>query len=226
MSKTSISSDKKKENKEAKKNDYYQKIQSYLKNGISTHGDILCFIDVEANDNKAISLGAICYNQKTKEVTNTFYSLMKFDSFMDKNYYETSIHKIPNEDILKAKSSDEVFELFIEFCKENNVSDMFSWGNRDKEFLRKSLTDKSLMDKICKIRNIQTFVSAIAINYKENMEKANISLQKAKNIYGIDGDVIHNALSDAFDLQKVFVCFQQQRVDKEESKNEFNVCIA
>ena len=222
MTKSSISSEKKKEMKESRKNDYYEKIQKYLKDGISTHGDVICFIDVEANDNKAISLGAICYNQKTKRIVNTFYSLMKYDSFVDKNYYETSIHNIPNEEILKAKSSDEVFTSFIDFCKENKVSDIFSWGNRDKEFLKKSLTDKSLMEKICKIRNVQTFISAIAIDYKESIERANISLQKAKTFYGIEGEVVHNALKDAFDLQKVFVCFQEQRTKKEEEIDELS----
>lgn len=198
----------KKNRAEKNKESYQAKIEEYLQNGISTHGRNICFIDIEANKGFAISLGAIIYDSQTNEILESFSQFMRYDSFESMDSYCEHIHHIKEEDILLAKKSDEVMNDFIVFINKYNVLDIFTWGNCDKAFLRKSLTDKSLMDKIPHIRNIQTFISSVTKDVKFNKTW---SLQNMKKFYGIDGEVVHDALSDAKDLVKVFQCFQDKK---------------
>lgn len=203
----------KKEKKEKRKEDYQKKIEKYLANGISIHGENVCFIDVEANESKAISLGAIIYNSKNKEIIDSFYSLMRYSSFEKMDPFCEKINHIKTEDVLSAENSDKVMQDFISIINNYEVIDIFSWGSNDKHFLSKSLEDKSLMKKIHPIRNIQTFISSIT---KDILVNKTWSLQSIKTFYGLEGEVVHNALSDAMDLLKVFECFQDKKeINKE-----------
>jgi len=197
---------------EKSREEYRQKIESYLENGISTHGNNVCFIDLEANEGKGISIGAIVYSVQENKILDTYYSLMRYDSFEKMDSYCEKIHHITTEDILKARKSDEVMEEFISFINKYDVVDIFSWGNSDKLFLKKSLTNVSLMDKISPIRNVQTFISLVT---KDILVNKTWSLQNMKKFYELEGDVVHDALSDARDLAKVFVCFQNKKAINE-----------
>ena len=198
----------KKKRKEKRKEDFQKKMDKYLANGISVHSKNVCFIDIEANESKAISLGAIIYDTENKEILNSFYSLMKYSSFVKMDPFCEKINHIKTESVLLAEDSDIVMNKFIEFINNYGVVDIFSWGSNDKHFLSKSLTDKSLMSQINPIRNIQTFISSVT---KDVLVNKTWSLQSIKGFYGIEGIVAHNALSDAMDLVKVFECFQSKK---------------
>lgn len=194
------------------KENYQEKIDKYLKDGISIKGKNICFIDIEANKGFAISLGAVIYDTDSHKILDVFSKFMRYDSFDNMDSYCSSIHHIKEEDILSAKKSDEVMNDFALFISKYEVLDIFAWGGCDKVFLRKSLTDKTLMDKIPNITNIQTCISCITQDIKFNKAW---SLQNMKKFYGIEGEVMHDALSDAKDLAKVFQCFQDKKqIDK------------
>ena len=195
----------KKIKREQEKEEYAKRIEEYLKDGIAIHNENVCFIDMEANDGIGISLGAVVVNTTKKEIVDTFYSLMRYNSFKKIDEYVENIHHISTEDIEKAPTSDSVMKEFISFITKYNIKDVFSWGNSDKHYLKKSLTEEKLIEQIPVIRNVQTFISSIT---KDIILNKSWSLKDMKSFYGIEGEVSHNALDDAKDLAKVFNCFQ------------------
>ena len=138
---------------------------------------------------------------------------MKYDSFTKMDSFCEQINHISTEALLNARSSDEVFAEFICLIKKYKVVDIFSWGNSDKVYLRKTLSNKNLMNEITPIRNVQTFISLITMDVIVNRCW---SLKVMKEIYCLEGEVSHNALDDATDLMHVYQCFQDKKsINKE-----------
>ncbi len=164
------------------------------------NGDILCFIDCEANEGKAISIGAVIYDKARNEVVDSFYSLMCPDGFVKLDKHVENLTKLSTQQILDARSANEVNSDFLSFLSMHNVSDVFSWSNNDKSFLKKSA--KGFSTAFSTIRDIQPYISAITV---DKYYCKNWSLDNMLYAFGYDKKVEHNALSDANDFLNVYL---------------------
>jgi len=190
-----------------------RKKQYNIKLELKNAGNILCFLDCEADKDIAISLGAVIIDDLTNEVIDTFYSTIKPKNFKKVSYFIRKLTGLTDEVIMNSESFDEIYIKFESFLKEHNVTDIFSWGNSDYKFLKKS-TEKDL-GVLKNIKNIQTYISMITSDIIYN---AAWSLQNIKSIFNIPSDVMHNAFSDAVDLCNVYIKWKTKDINIEEIK--------
>lgn len=177
---------------------------------LNYNGDVLCFVDCEANKNKAISIGAVIYNKATKQLIDTYYSLLKPLSFYKLDYYVANLTGLTDQEILNARSADVVKQEFVSFLMDNNVTDIFSWGKNDKIYL--SSDEQNNLKLFKSIINIQPFISAVTVNDCYN---PNWSLKNMMYMFNIDSTITHNALFDAMDLCNVYQCWINKKLSKE-----------
>lgn len=207
MLKEEIRQKKEKENPELK---LKRKIANLKRLRLKYNGDILCFIDCEANQGKAISIGAVIYDKSKKQIVDSFYSLMRPDGFVKLDKHVEGLTKLSTQQILEAKSAKEVNNDFLSFLSMYNVSDIFSWSNNDKSFLKKST--KGFSTAFSTIKDIQPYISAITV---DKYYCKNWSLENMLYIFGYDKKVEHNALSDAKDFLNVYLGWINNKIFEE-----------
>lgn len=176
-----------------------QRIANLKRLKLKCKGNILCFIDCEAQDGKAISIGAVVYNQEKNEVVDTYYSVMKPEGFVKLDDYIKKLTGLTDGEILNAKAAREVNQDFVSFLSANEVSDIFSWSGNDKSFLNKN--GKGFGKVFNTIKDLQPYVSAITV---DAFCCSRWSLENMMYMFGMDKKVKHNALSDAMDLCEVY----------------------
>lgn len=187
-----------------------ERIENLRKMRLKCKGNILCFIDCEANQGKAVSIGAVVYNQSTGEIIDTYYSLMKPDGFTKLDEYVKKLTGLSTDEIADARSFDIVNREFLSFLEMNEVSDIFSWSNNDKSFLNKN--GKGFAKYFNTIKDLQPYISAVTI---DSYYCKRWSLENIMYMFGIDKKVQHNALADALDLCEVFKRWQNKKLVKE-----------
>lgn len=199
-----------KENKKETPEEKKERCSSYLKSlTLSYNGDIICFVDCEANNEKVISLGATILNKATMTRIASFYSTVKPKNFTKLDPYIKNLTHLTDEEILNSPEFANVVENFEVFLKQHNVTDIFSWSRSDKMFLKNS--GKEGRDTVEKIIDIQPYISAITV---DSVCKKNWGLKDMLYMYGIQKEIEHNALSDANDLCTVFEkWFTMQPID-------------
>lgn len=171
--------------------------------------EFTCTDKIKYFQNKAVrvellSVG-ICITDNQGNIVDKFYETVKpkFNYVLTdfcKNLTHLSQKTIDRSDtFLNVLSrADEFIKLY--HIKEINVfgpADAFSLKYNFK-FFKNNKKSEQVIKFINKIKNIQTDISKWIID-----ERRTISLQDAKLLCGIKGDVSHNALSDAIDLSKV-----------------------
>lgn len=173
---------------------------NYLKSlNLKFKGDVICFIDCEANNEKVISLGATILNKSTMEHVATFYSTVKPKGFTKLDSYIEGLTKLTTDQILDSPDFSTVIENFETFLMQHQVTDIFSWSKSDKMFLKNS--GKEGRSTVEKIVDIQPYISAITV---DSICRKNWGLKDMLCMYGIVKEIEHNALSDANDLCTVF----------------------
>lgn len=177
-----------------------RKVASLKRLRLKYNGDMLCFIDCEANEGKAISIGAVVYDKSKGQIVDSFYSLMCPNGFVKLDKHVENLTGLSTQQILEAKSAGEVNSDFLSFLSMYNVSDVFSWSNNDKSFLKKSA--KGFSTSFNMIRDIQPYISAITV---DKYYCKNWSLDNMLYAFGYDKKVEHNALSDANDFLNVYL---------------------
>lgn len=183
------------------------------------------FIDFEfdiENRQRAelISIGCIVSNNLV-DISDSFYSLVKP---VNKNIISeecSEITHISQEELDNAETLDVVINKFSNWINkyENNYV-IYNWGNFDKVALSRILRYNGLIQIYNKyFRDMYDIQLEISKSIKVNDEVISkcIGLEKMKEVYGINGIVKHNALSDAEDLMKVVNSYK---------KKNYNIYIA
>lgn len=167
-----------------------------------------------------ISLGAVCCD-KNGTVFDKFY-----DTVRPKYYQRTSkvvlkMTGLEEELIRSSRSLQEV------------LNDFYAWRNAiDKEvehfqYYSFGPDDKRTLLQHCKIEHIEmdsTFTTvhdlqkplSASVRYKDVLVSPTLSLDHLKLVYGIQGEVEHNALTDAIDLMHVHRAYLQHKPCREE----------
>lgn len=174
------------------------------------------FIDFEfniVNRNKPelISIGCVIVSNGNR-IIDSFYSLVKpTENIILTNECKAITH-ITQIEINKAPSLKKVLKEFMKWIYQYfraKVS-VYNWGVYDRIAMRRILyvIDDSYIYTMFfdYIIDIQPFISKNII-YKGVYISKELGLQTMKEIYGIKGDVKHNALDDSIDLMKVVDAF-------------------
>lgn len=192
----------KKEQKERKAKKEYKQINKIL---LSIKEDFVAFIDCEASDNKAISIGLVIYDIKNNKVVDTFYSLLCPKYFEQINPFVEKLTHLTTNDILNAPKVPFVINELNVLLKRYNICKIFSWGEADKKFINSLANECNVKIVSEKMYNIQRTISLIAFHITGNKQ---LSLSNMKKLYGINVlETSHNALDDAIDLTNIFDCW-------------------
>lgn len=176
-----------------------QRVANLKRLKLKCNGNILCFIDCEAQGGNAISIGAVVYNREKEKVVDTYYSVMKPDGFVELDDYIKKLTGLTTEEISMARAAKEVNQDFVSFLSANEVSDIFSWSGNDKSYLNKN--GKGFGKVFNTIKDLQPYISAITV---DDYCCPRWSLENMMYMFGMDKKVKHNALSDAMDLCEVY----------------------
>ena len=172
----------------------------------------LCFYDSEFNahdkcDSKnfpqeIVSIG-ICIVDKQNIKYDTFHSYIKLKVAKRITKRCTELTKITNNNMLIAISFIDACEYINKLLKKYNIDNIYCYGLEDKNAFLNTL---SLYKNISKYKNIcNKFLDARTIlKNKTNGLVGDQGLSFLKKICELDGEVEHNALSDAIDLANVY----------------------
>ena len=172
----------------------------------------LCFYDSEFNaydDNRNIqipqeivSIGLIVVDEDGNKLED-FYSLVSLKAARRISNRCTSITGIRNQDMKKAISFDKVVKNLLKIISKYHLNTIYCYGTEDKKnFLKTNdlYNDKNGGKKIAKM-----FTDVRSEFKKKTRNKVgDQGLQFLKAVCRIEGDVKHNALSDAIDLSNVY----------------------
>ena len=160
-------------------------------------GKNICFLDVEAGKNKAISIGFVIVDTEQDEIIDEYYSLLKPVDFTGVDEFCEHLTGILTEDVEVARNFDEVYEESQKLLDKHQVSNVFTWGNSDIKFLRNSVPKNTTYPFFSSIKNIQWIISKVSYGYYRNSQW---SLENIVKILKISSSpVAHNSLLDAKD---------------------------
>ena len=159
------------------------------------------YIDFEASEHeqKIISIG--CINQKGEE----FYELVHTDDPITIRIEE--ITHINQKDIDNARSIDEVFSDFYNWCyKNDDLPKFICYGSSDIDFINNTFYDASKLKSASILGYMYLNLYDCSDEIKEHFYvNKTISLEKLANHYiGDDIKQNHNALDDAKLLKTVY----------------------
>lgn len=153
---------------------------------------------------EVLSIG-ICITNKKGDIIDTFYStvLPKYNKTLTK--YCINLTHLTQEEINSSKKLPAVLLKASNFIKKYNIDKLNAYGTTDFSQCKidvqryKDNKDFNKMLKfVNKITNVQREITKCLIN-----QRIDIALNDCKKLCGIQGDVKHNALSDACDLSRV-----------------------
>ena len=186
-----------------------KEIKKEIENKIKS-SDYIAFIDCEANDHIAISIGLVIYSLKEEKIVDTYYSLVRPKNFIAMDKYVMEMTSITNDMILNAPKISLVMNQIEQFLNQYRINYIFSCGSSDKEFLQKYENEYSKIGMTTmKMHNIQNMISLYFTYGVE--KKRNIGLKTLKEKFDLGNEKIkHNALDDALDLANVIHCWFQE----------------
>ena len=107
-----------------------------MKNKLS-NSNYVAFIDCEANNQFAISIGLVIYSLIEEKIVDTYYSLVKPNNFSKMDEYIQRMTNITNDMVLNAPEIGFVINQIEKFLNKYNIQYIFSCGKSDKSFLQK-----------------------------------------------------------------------------------------
>ena len=174
-------------------------------------GKNICFLDVEAGKNKAISIGFVIVDAEKNEIVDEFYSLLKPFDFTGVDEYCEKLTGLSTLDIENARNFDEVYSEAQELLNRYQVQNIFTWGDSDIKFLRRSVPSGISYPFFASLKNIQYIISKISYGYYKNCQW---SLENIMRILKIDNKpTAHNSLMDSRDLFRVYVAWKNIDMD-------------
>lgn len=168
-----------------------------------------------------ISVGAVMCDRKGKYI-DSFYTLSRPVQFQRLSPIVKKITGLKDKDILEAPRFSEVMEQFIIWLKKHNENEQmifYAFGPDDRRTLlaenkRGELHYEKLFDSIV---NLQDEISKHTY-FHNKMLSNTLSLEDAKALYGVKGEVEHNALTDANDLYQLHQAYLANNLDLEEAQ--------
>lgn len=192
------------------------------KNKFFKNQDFLCFYDSEFNayDNykdikypqELVSIG-ICIVDKYNNTIEKYYSLIKLKLAKKISKRCTDLTGIKNQDMKFANEFPIVLNDLMQIFKKYNISTIYCYGSEDKKIFIKTSEIYKCFKKSLNIANKFFDIRTEFLN-STNGKVGNQGLSFLKKICNIDGEVMHNALSDAIDLSQVFNCIYTIGYDK------------
>lgn len=172
----------------------------------------LCFYDSEFNaydDNRnmdipqeIVSIGLIVVDEDGNKLED-FYSLISLKAAKRISRRCTDITGIKNQDMKKAIGFEKAIKHILKIISKYHLNSIYCYGMEDKKnFLKTNdlYNDNSGGKKIGKllidVRN--------EFKRKTKNKLGDQGIQFLKTVCRIDGEVKHNALSDAVDLSKIY----------------------
>lgn len=160
-----------------------------------------------------LSIGAVKCDKKYNTL-NKFYTITKP---LKRKKISKAVKELTglNEDIIKERGKELSTTLneLLEWIGEDKIQ-IFVWGNEDKRVLYRAIKTLNATDKynsICrKMIDIQPSLCKTIFNTDRIF-----SLEKMKYLYNIEGNVKHEALSDAIDLMSVCKKYKTTKIDNE-----------
>lgn len=166
-----------------------------------------------------ISIGAVACDDQNKEL-GRFYTLVCPRYFRRLSPIVKKITKLNNEDILSACKLYKVvgqFNDWIDSFLEQDDVRFYSCGPDDRRTLIRNCEIHKIENHYFdRIEDVQKVVSA-TVKFQNRVISPALSLDDMKAVYGVDGIVEHNALTDAFDLMYIhqrFIANEPQKEDK------------
>lgn len=154
---------------------------------------------------EVLSVGlAICNN--SGELIETFYETVKPKYNYKLTPFCINLTKLTQEEIDESRNLPNVLSSAIKLINKYDIKTIYSFGTSDFLQTRRDVenyTGHALYKRSLKfvnmIRNCQK-----TIVYRLISQTIEISLNDCKSLLDIDGEVEHNALSDAIDLANVY----------------------
>ena len=153
---------------------------------------------------EVLSIG-ICITDNQGNIIDKFYSTIKPKYNDILTPYCISLTHLKQEEIDNSEDLITVFKNAAVFLKKYHIGILNAFGtsdyNQTKTDIDRFKDDENypiLLKFVNKVTNIQPEIIKCLIGFRQE-----ISLEDAKNLCGISGNVKHNALSDAIDLSKV-----------------------
>lgn len=175
-------------------------------------GKNICFLDVEAGKNKAISIGFVIVDTEKDKIIDKYYSLLKPYDFTEVDEFCEHLTGLSTADIEKARNFNEVYSEAQNLLDKYQVQNIFTWGDSDIKFLHRSVPCNVTYPFFSYIKNIQYIVSKISYGYYKN---SNWSLENIMRILKIDNkSIAHNSLEDSNDLFRVYVAWKNVDLNK------------
>lgn len=167
-----------------------------------------------------ISLGAVMVDEDGKKL-DEFYTLVRPYGFSRLTNIVKKITHMSNEMILSAENlnvAEKNFKKWVyAYSADMEELRLYSFGPDDRRTIVQNCTSLKL-DKeglFNKIIDLQRVISP-SVKFQEKSISPTLSLDDLKSVFGIEGAVDHNALSDARDLMRVHQAYLQGDVAREE----------
>lgn len=155
-----------------------------------------------------------CVLKIGNEIIDSFHMIYNKNSDeLTKNLKDSILNGVKT-----TESKEDMFIKFKQFLNKNGNHPIIVWGD-DGQLLNKESLEFNINFKY--IHDISGIVSNL-ITYKGQKANNTISLENMKKLYGIQGKVLHNALSDAIDLSNVFECY----LERKEPNMDTNILIS
>ena len=188
-------------------------VKEYKKNNFTveySYSDIFIsnkryFIDLEflqnTNTNEIASIG--CVLKYKNKIIDSFHMIYDGDTEKLTKNLKDSISK----GVYTTKSKENMYIKFKQFIDKHGSYPMICWGE-DGYLLNKDALEFNIHFKY--IHDISGVITNF-IKYKGNKPNTIISLENMKKLYGIEGRVLHDALSDSIDLSNIFKCYLEKK---------------
>lgn len=174
-----------------------------------------------------VSLGAVVRDEEGQE--QVFYALIHPLGFRRLTPVVRKMTHLKDEQIRNAKSFPEVlaqFQAWVQYWMDKMPLRLYSFGPDDRRTLMQNCRLHGLQeDLFASILDLQKELSA-TVRFQGQVVSATLSLDDLKSVYGIQGAVDHNALSDARDLMYIHEAAQRHGPSVEEITNIVNRKVA
>lgn len=153
-----------------------------------------------------IAIGAVACDETGKEC-GRFYSLVCPKRFKRISSVVRRMTQLNSAEIREAASFSVVMKQFQTWLKQFQTDkgvQLYSFGPDDKRTILQHATYEKYQNIAWakEIKDLQKILSG-ALYYKEKQISSSLSLDDLKQVYEIEGEVIHNALHDALDLMHI-----------------------
>lgn len=156
-------------------------------------------------EQSVISIGAVLLNEQFTECAR-FYQLVKPRGFSHLTPVVRRMTKLKDKDILAAPSLKESmirFRSWIEEFSSGSSFCMYVFGPDDQRTLLANCRSMHLDGELfSSMTDLQKLLSA-QVYWQGALFSSALSLDDLKTIYEIEGEVEHNALTDALDLMRL-----------------------